>query len=269
VNARKAHLLDDNAMRIMNLTAALLQFGLLLCLTVAPVKAACGPDLDREYDRCWNMQHCMGSCPRDSNCNSILREGLQCYAARDKARKAEAEKETQENLTLKAKNPGWPCLDPMTCYPQFIPKACYGFVPGARPPYTEQMLNSNSPRCRDQERELLDALRRVKALPKLTPQEAERELHMMPDSPILVARRKLVDVEARIAGEKQPPVTPDALRRESHRQEVDLFMANCGPHSRPELRKMCPGVRRLMMHRAKAGDATARCLLDGHSNCAR
>jgi hypothetical protein len=211
----------------------------------------------------------MGNCPHDSECNSVKKEALQCYAERDKARKAEIDKGEQEYLVKVAQNPGWPCLDQNTCYPQFIPKACYGFVPGARPPYTEQMLNDHSQRCQNEIGELLDAMRRVKSLPKLTPQEAERELHMMPDSPTLMTRQKLVDVESRILKEKQPDAGPNEQRREYQRQEVNLFMANCGPNSKPELRVMCPGVRKLLTRRAKAGDATARCLMNGNSNCAK
>lgn len=259
-------------MRFLSLGLAiiLLQLGLLLCLTTGAARAACGPDLDKQYDRCWNMQHCMGNCPRDSSCNSILREGLQCYAARDKARNAEIAKETQENLLQQAKNPGWPCLDPMRCYPQFIPKACYGFAPGARPPYTDQMLNSHSPQCRDEERELLDAMRRVNTLPKLTPQEAERELHMMPDSPTLMTRKKLADLESRILNEKHPAAAPGAneLRRRYQRDEIGLFAANCSPNSKPELRQLCRGTRGLLMRNAKKGDRVAQCLLSGRSNCA-
>jgi len=253
---------------MMSAAATLLQLGLLILLTVGPAKAACGPDLDREYIKCLRQQQCMGKCPHDSECNSVKKEALQCYAARDKARKAESEEETQEYLVKAAQNPGWPCLDQNTCYPQFVPKACYGFVPGARPPYTEQMLNDHSPRCRNEIGELLDAMRRVKSLPKLTPQEAERELHMMPDSPTLMTRQKLVDVEARILKEKETPADRSAQIRGFRRQEVDLFMANCGPNASAELRPMCPGVRRLLTRKAKAGDPVARCLVNGNSNCA-
>ncbi|HEY5210497.1 MAG TPA: hypothetical protein VIJ42_13740 [Stellaceae bacterium] len=253
---------------MISAAATLLQLGLLVLLTVGPAHAACGPDLDKAYIYCLRQQQCMGGCPHDSDCPSIKKEALQCYAARDKARKAENEKETQEYLVKVAQNPGWPCLGPMTCYPQFIPKACYGFIPGARPPYTEQMLNDKQPRCQNQIAELLDAMRKVNALPKLTPQEAERELHMMPDSPTLMTRKKLVDIEARISGEKAPPPNPNQQRREYQRQEIDLFMANCGPHASAELRPICPGVKRLLARKAKAGDPVARCLVSGHSNCA-
>ncbi len=252
-------------MRFMNFTTAtLLLLGLLLGLTMGPANADCGPDLDREYDRCWNMQHCMGTCPRDSDCPSILREGRQCYAARDAAFK----RDTQEMLMQEAANPGWPCLDAHTCFRNFEPKSCYGFVPGARPPYTEDMLSSHSQQCRDQIREFLDAKRRVKALPKLTPEEAERELHMMPDSPTLNTRGNLKDLELRILKEKETNADRNAKRRDFQGKEVADFMAACGPNAKPDVRVMCPGMRHIFMRKAQAGDPVARCLMSGNSNCA-
>jgi hypothetical protein len=255
-------------MRFFNFaTATLLQLGFLLCLTMGPAKANCGPDLDREYDRCWNMQHCMGSCPRDRACRSILKEGLQCYAARDAAFKIEKEKEIQEDLIREARDPGIPCLDAKTCFPTFEPKSCFGFVPGARAPYTEDMLNSHSQQCRNEIRELLAAKRRVKALPTLTPQEAERESHMMPDSPTLNTRGNLKDLELRILKEKETDADRNAKRRDFQAREVADFMAACGPNAKPDVRVMCPGMRHVFMRKANAGDSVARCLVKGNSNC--